>query len=106
MLRHVDTLPSVLLAMPRGARQTPRVPSLSRADRCTWRLAPDGSVLVHSPAGNFDLVGVAAMIWVLLDEPRDWADVASELDRFGVVSPLVDDTLASLRMNALVDEHD
>lgn len=58
---------------PNGADRWARVP------RVLWRLAPD-RVLVRPVGGDgLDLTGLAALIWVAVDEPRRLEELMEEL---------------------------
>lgn len=51
----------------------------ARAPRVLWRLAPD-RVLVRIVGGDgLDLTGLAALVWVALDEPRRLDALCDEL---------------------------
>ena len=51
----------------------------ARAPRVLWRLAPD-RVLVRPVGGDgLDLTGMAALVWMAVDEPHRLDDLAQEL---------------------------
>jgi hypothetical protein len=81
----------------------------TRAPGVVWRLAGDRVLLrrvraAGSPDDAADLFGVAAMVWVALDEPRAADEVAAEVtSAVGAVPPL-DEALAELVAQGFVVE--
>ena len=63
-------------------------PFYSRAPDVVWRLGPD-RVLVHSVGADRrtrDLQGVAAFVWISLDEPGTRAQVVARLTESEIVA--------------------
>ena len=88
------------------------VPSLSnyrRSQRVLWRVVP-GMVLTQRVdddhgSGAAELTGLAAQLWVVLDEPAD-ADGIREalgLDGDSADRPLLDNALEQLLQAGLID---
>jgi hypothetical protein len=74
-------------------------PVYARSADVLWRVGPD-RVLVRPPGrGGRDLLGVAAMVWLALDEPRSLSQVEGE------ISELLDETVDVIgTVDALVGE--
>ena len=83
-----------------------------RARRVLWRLAADEVVMrrVGEPAERAEaqMKGVAAAVWLVLDEPRSLLELEAELGAIGCADPAAEarEALSLLLEHRLVEEAD
>ncbi len=72
------------------------MPTYERATRIVWRQGADRVLVARLDGDDAELVGVAALLWVALDEPRTVDALAHDLAEFGVDREAVTTTLQEM----------